>query len=358
MFNALTVSGLRAPQTSAVTTTALFTPLDPSRQPNRKDILQLRRSAIALAKELSTDGTAEGYIGLVVHGPTYDRITGNAQPYQLPVHPGPTVPAGANQLSAYHNEENHKRQLKRFEDYKTASKTIKDAVLSTVPEAFIATLSDPDVGFGNVTILQIFDHLMATYGTVTREDLDQNEEELKAPWTPATPIEDLWLQAAKAQLFPPASDALSDNYILRALVQNVRNTKSFDSTLKRFDELPTVDQTLARFKLEMNKTYRTWVRANQNSTAAEAGYSSVNLAQTPATPTPASKYSCKWGTKTYTYCWSHGLSEVKDNIPEHNSSTCNNRHEGHQEAATFDNRMTGCNPMLATRRIRRDNNRS
>ena len=78
MFNALTVSGLRAPQTSPVTTTALFAPLDPSRQPNRKDILQLRRSAIALAKELSTDGTAEGYVGLIVQGPTYNRITGNA----------------------------------------------------------------------------------------------------------------------------------------------------------------------------------------------------------------------------------------------------------------------------------------
>jgi len=96
------------------------------------------------------------------------------------------VPAGANQLSAYHNEENHKQQLKRFEDYKTASKDIKDAVISTVPEAFIATLSDPDVGFRNVTILQIFEHLMTTYGTVTCEDLDQNEEELKAPWSPAT----------------------------------------------------------------------------------------------------------------------------------------------------------------------------
>jgi len=93
MFNALTASGLRAPQTSAVTTTALFAPLDPSHQPNRKDILQMRRSAIALAKELSTDGTAEGYIGIVVQGPTYDRITGNAQPYQLPVHPCPDVPA-------------------------------------------------------------------------------------------------------------------------------------------------------------------------------------------------------------------------------------------------------------------------
>ena len=77
MFNALTVSGLRAPQTSPVTTTALFAPLDPSRQPNRKDMLQLRRSAIALAKELSTDRTAEGYIGLIVQGPTYNCVAGN-----------------------------------------------------------------------------------------------------------------------------------------------------------------------------------------------------------------------------------------------------------------------------------------
>jgi len=50
------------------------------------------------------------------------------------------VPQGANQLSAYHNEENHKRQLKRFEDYKNANKNIKDAVISTVPEAFIASI--------------------------------------------------------------------------------------------------------------------------------------------------------------------------------------------------------------------------
>ena len=144
-----------------------------------------------------------------------------------------------------------------------------------------------------------------------------------------TPIEDLWLQAAKAQLFPPASDALSDNYILRALVQNVRSTNAFDSTLKRFDELPTADQNLANFKLEMNKTCRTWVRANHNSTAAKVGYSSVNLAQTPALLTTASKCSCKWGTKTYTYCWSHGFSEVKPDTPEHNSCTRNNRYEGH-----------------------------
>jgi len=56
----------------------LFTPLDPSHQSNRKDTLQLCRSVIALAKELSTDGTAEGCIDLIVQGPTYDRITGNA----------------------------------------------------------------------------------------------------------------------------------------------------------------------------------------------------------------------------------------------------------------------------------------
>jgi len=269
------------------------------------------------------------------------------------VHPGPDVPQGANQLSAYQNEENHKQQLKRFEDYKTANKNIKDAVISTVPEAFIASLSDPGVGFGNVTILQIFDHLMTTYGALTREDLDQNEEELKAHWSPATPIKDLWLQAAKVQLFPPASDALSDNYILQVLVQNVRNTKAFDSTLKRFDEIPMADQNLARFKLQMNR-----VRANHNSTAAKAGSSSVNLVQTPALATTASKHSCKWGTKTYTYCWSHGFSEVKPDTPEHNSRTCNNRHKGHHEEATFDNQMTGCNPLLATCRIRCDNNRS
>jgi len=45
------------------------------------------------------------------------------------------VPQGANQFSACCNEENPKRQLKRFDDCKTANKNIKDAVISAVATA-------------------------------------------------------------------------------------------------------------------------------------------------------------------------------------------------------------------------------
>lgn len=355
MFNALTASALGAPPAGPQPTTSQFTQLDPARQPNRKDILQLRRSALALAKELCTDGTPEGFVGLVVQGVPCARITNNAAPCVIPAHPGHDVPVGANQLAAYHNEEHHKRQLKRFEAYKTANQHIKAAILHVTPESFLAPLADPDVGFAEVTVLAIFNHLMETCGAVTREDLDTNEDELKAAWTPTTPIENLWLQATRAQQFPPPTDALSDNCILRALVQNVRNTKSFDTTLKRFDELPIADQTLTRFKTEMNRSSKTWVRANATATASDAGCSSANLARTPATPAPAStsKRSFQVGAHTYTYCWTHGMSQVKTTTQEHNSSTCTNRLDGHQEEATLDNRMGGCNPCLARHRNHR-----
>lgn len=359
MFNAINASAQRAPHAFSAPTFSPLIKLDPLKQPNRKDILQLRRGCLAIAKEVSTDGTAHGYTGLVVQGAEYNRITNNAPPYQIPVHPGRDAPQGANQLAAYHNEEHHKRQLKEFEDYTCANNTIRNHLLAAIPEQYLLTLCDPDSLFSNVTVLAMFDHMFTNYGTVTREDLDQNEAELKSPWEPSTPIETLWLQATRAQQFPPTADALSDNYILRALESNVRNTRKFESTLKRFDELPSVDQTLTRFKTEMNRAYKTWVRANTNATAAEAGYSSANIAHTPPAPPPAlpslSKYSFSVGSQVYAYCWTHGLSQVRSGTDEHNSRTCTFRHAMHQEDATLDNRMRGCNPCLMKYRDRRAN---
>ena len=41
--------------------------------------------------------------------------------------------------------------------------------------------------------------------------------------------------------------------------------------------------------------------------------------------------------KKKSYCWTHGVTANM----EHGSDTCDNQHTGHQETATFDNRMGG-----------------
>lgn len=357
MFNALTASALQATPPAPFATTATFSPFDPSRQPNRKDILNLRSSCLALARDLATDGTQWGYTGLVVTGADWDRITTNAPAYQIPVHPGPNAAAGANQLTAYQNEEFHKRQLKAFADYRNAHTIIKSAVLAVVPKQFLETLADPESYFAGVTALQMFEHLLDTYGTVTRDNLDGNEADLHSQWDPdSQPIETLWMQGTKAQNYAPAPDAITDNFILRSFVRNVKNTNKFDSTLKKFEELPVLQQTLAQFKTDMQRSYKVWASKNLRATAAATGYSSANLAQTPApappAPTTFSRYAFKVGNKNFCYCWSHGLSPIH-NTTEHNSSTCNNRREGHQEQATFDNQMGGSNPCRIPRIMRR-----
>ena len=47
-----------------------------------------------------------------------------------------------------------------------------------------------------------------------------------------------------------------------------------------------------------------------------------------------------------TYCWSHGISRNLN----HTSKTCQRRKEGHQEEATYDNRMKGSNTTLGDRK--------
>jgi len=200
---------------------AQLTPLDATSQPNRKDVLQQSCSAVANTKNISTDATAWGFAGLVVNSPTavavllFKLLCTQALP-MAPTH----------LLLLKQGEPQLKQQLKCYEEYKTAHKHIKDIWCPCChPEAFIATLADPDVSCVNV----IIDHLMTTYDMATHEDLDQNEEDIKVIWCPSD-----WGHVAgcskRVSPIVPSSQWCtsltgSDDYILRVLVQNVSNTK-------------------------------------------------------------------------------------------------------------------------------------
>lgn len=47
-------------------------------------------------------------------------------------------------------------------------------VLKAVKKIYLVELEDKDFGFADVSVLDMLDHLVDWYTTVTREDLEQN----------------------------------------------------------------------------------------------------------------------------------------------------------------------------------------
>jgi hypothetical protein len=64
--------------------------------------------------------------------------------------------------------------VRLFQQYHDTDKTLVRAVIAATPGTYIEALSDPDLGFANVTTFQLLTHPKAVYGTMTAADRDAN----------------------------------------------------------------------------------------------------------------------------------------------------------------------------------------
>ena len=142
-----------------------------------------------------------GHLVLVVTSATYAAY--GASPFGVPANLGlnPIIIAGATAIVI--NEANRRHLIERthYDTYHAADKSIRKQLLEAVPSVYLEEISHETLGFGQVTSLQILDHLWATHGTIDDDQLAQNLETIKTPWQPPTPIETLFTQLKKCQAF-------------------------------------------------------------------------------------------------------------------------------------------------------------
>ena len=103
----------------------------------------------------------------------------------------------------------------------SVSSQLKKLLITAVPETFIKTKRDEFFGYANVTVLQLLDHLDATYGTVTAADLTKNTEAMEKEWSTTQPLEDLWNQITICQAFAKDHDPISERAAIRSACNNL-----------------------------------------------------------------------------------------------------------------------------------------
>jgi hypothetical protein len=138
-------------------------------------------------------------------------------------------------------------------------------------------------------------------------------------------------------------------------LESLRQAGVYAHALQTWDDKPEQEQSYANFKTHFTLQEKNRLR---NITAKAAGFNATQVPATPVTPPAAhlippndahAAAADAAGTthnKPYTsngvelvYCWTHGLSKNA----AHSSKTCENKAEGHNDAATLDNRMGGVN---------------
>jgi hypothetical protein len=226
-------------------------------------------------------------------------------------------------------------------------------LLKAVEYRYLQFLEDPDFGFADVSPRDMLQHLRATYGQVTPDDMEQNRSLLSAEWNPDDPIEDIWLRLRDCQGYATAADEpITNSTAIRLTLAVFEKIGVFASAVDKWRDKPAAEQTLPVFKTHFNFENKERLR---KLTAQTAGYHGAHLADvvppppsrapdtalaaTPPWPHPPVEIAptILIGDMKMYYCWTHGLGKSAS----HTSAGCENPAEGHKTNATIKNMMGG-----------------
>ena len=81
-----------------------------------------------------------------------------------------------------------------YSEFVSAERISMKLALDSMAELYYKTLKNAHIGYVNVTLQQLLDHLVTTYAAIDQFDLENNQEKMTARYDPSNPIRYLFKQ--------------------------------------------------------------------------------------------------------------------------------------------------------------------
>jgi DNA-binding protein H-NS len=283
-----------------------------------------------------------------------------------------------------------------FQETTRTDQALKQQLLGAFDEMYTKSLSNCHTGFATITTFDIIQYLYQTYGMISQVNLKDNTACMNEPYDPTTPIENLFDQIEVAAEYADAANhPFSMQQTVTAGYLLIFATGLYTEECKLWNRRPAAEQTWVNFKITFSRAHKELREmqamtaqmgattmgmanhteeiesANAETAQALADLASAtvadrtavaNLTQANATLTsqladmkamltlmseqmrsmqnaPPPTRPRVYDRNSEHYCWSHGRTRN----PNHVSSNCRNKKEGHQDDATLHNRKGGSN---------------
>ena len=257
--------------------------------------------------------------------------------------------------------------------------------------------------------MDLIEHINKNYGKITDKNRTSNEDRMKMPWMPPTPIERLFNQLLDGRDYAlQGKETITESTMVRWGYDIILATGLFTSERKKWSKKAHTDKTWDAFRIYFKEADTTRQEHNV-TTSGEKSYTMNQVEEMLQSQITAwtTQYQDKenWEpepvqTQTVnvvtgitesqvhdiiksalgdhndqhpkrtnctnpnrkdkpkaqalidgipvTYCWSHSVTQ---NL-FHSNCTCKSKKEGHKDEATYDNRMGGTDMVQAQRNIR------
>jgi hypothetical protein len=233
-------------------------------EPDYQTIHAIRKSLQANSRAIDTHlgGGTLGHLGLIVSDASYAMIAPatDAGPklWIRPQAPG-RAPANTDGTAAQISAVRHiwEEDVQTYRTYTSVQQALKKQIISVFEPMYLDVLNDNMVGFANISVRDMLDHLFSTYSNSTTVDLEINFEHICRAWDPQQPVESLFNQIQDCADYSEAGGILIGHpQQINVGYAKIIATWHFMSACRRWNEKPLTEKTWAQFKAHFSAAHR------------------------------------------------------------------------------------------------------
>ena len=247
-------------------------------EPTYKGLKTLKTELTANASSVDCDlgGGDHGYLGLVLSDADYGALTGHA--FVPPAFPGPlAIPPGLDAVQAAQAVEHHRESQLNYKECKDVEKALQRHILTSMERKYLRPLINEDTGLLHDDIPVILDYLFDNYGTVTPEEVKEEEKTVEdINFSPADPMITIYNPIEKlAKLAIQAGMPYSAEQKVNLGLTIIRKTRDFEKGQQEWNDLAPHLKDWAHFKTHFHNAQRDLKRIRGPS-MQQAGFVQAN----------------------------------------------------------------------------------
>ena len=229
-------------------------------QPSERDVTLLRKELGKMAGSVKTKlgGGKHGHLGLVIPEDKYKAISHQNKTFDIPAHPG-DYPESVSADAATREKEvaEHKASKRTCEKCDAVHEFLKEKAIKAVDEEWLVELDDDILGFANVSLLQILEHLTNQGGKLDYIDISKLKKERDSGWDTNEHIVKHIVKVQKAVniLKDRAKIPTAEGELLNDLLYTIKESGEMEQALVDWDARDEADKTWKKAKTYFTKKY-------------------------------------------------------------------------------------------------------
>lgn len=226
--------------------------------PNYQNLKKIKDACAANAAQVESNlgGGAHSLLGTILTATEHALIS--PTPFTYPVHPGPFVIPNGNNITNMHREiarDQHKESVRVFQEVNAVQKAQIKQISKAVPELYLKQFQNVHSNAITITVGELLQSLITTYGKVDDDELQKAYDELKTKvFDISEPLIAMYNEVEELKsLSIAASNEYTERQLVNLGIKLIKNMGEFEIALGTWLSMPVAARTWLAFKTHFDE---------------------------------------------------------------------------------------------------------